>query len=172
MRASLLGEGGEILLAGFERVHFRSGSAFRIHCEPDRPDDDADHAGSDVLRDLGVVLFGEFLGLEIVGFDLSADHRAIALRILRLDDGDRMRVASGTSGQRKNKGQRHQPKLPAIHGRNPQPQAKSNVREMFYATGSRITTIYLKVAGICSPRALAIYGPKIGQWTRSLMRAR
>ena len=97
--AALLGERGEILLAGFERVHFRPGRAFRIHGEPDRPDDDADHAGSsDVLRDLGVVLVGELFSLEIVGLDLAADHGAIALRILRLDDCNRMRVASRAGG--------------------------------------------------------------------------
>jgi hypothetical protein len=95
LRASLSGKRGEILLPGFERIHFCSSGAFRIHCEPDGPDHDADDAGRDILSDLGVVLVGEFFSLEIVRLDLRANHGAIALRVLRLHNGDGVRVAPG-----------------------------------------------------------------------------
>jgi hypothetical protein len=173
LRASLLSESGEILLAGFERVHFGSGRAFRIHSEPDRPDGDTDHAGGDILRDLGVVLLGELFGLEIVGLDLGADHGAIALPILWLDDGDRMRVASGTGGQNKGKGQSYQAKLPATHDRIPSAQAHSNVHEvheMFYTTISRVATIFrlwLQESVPLLRSWVAVNRSEIGQWTRN-----
>ena len=75
------------MLTGFERVHFGSGRALGIHCEPDRPDHDADHASRHILRDLGVILLGEFFGLHVIGFDLGADHGAVAVGVLRLHDG-------------------------------------------------------------------------------------
>jgi hypothetical protein len=58
--AALLSQRGEILLTGFECIHFRSGRAFRIHREPDRPDHDADNTSRDILSDLGVILVREF----------------------------------------------------------------------------------------------------------------
>src|SRR4249920_2290541 len=91
LRAALLSQRGEILLTGFERIHFRSDRAFRIHREPDRPDDDADDP-RDILSDLGVILLSELFGLDVACLDLGADHRAIALRVLWLYDRYGMRV--------------------------------------------------------------------------------
>jgi len=41
------------------------------------------------------------------------------LRILRLDDGNRVRVASGVGGQNKGKSQSYQAKLPEAHDHVP-----------------------------------------------------
>jgi hypothetical protein len=101
--AALLGERGEILLAGFERVHFRPGRAFRIHGEPDRSDDD--NAGLDILRDLGMILLGEPFGLLVVGLDLGADRGTVAGRI-------RIRVASH-AGSEQDAGERCRNELPS-----------------------------------------------------------
>ena len=100
-RAARFGKRHEILLSGFERIHFGTGGALRVHRKPDRPNNDPDHAGRDVLRDLGVVLLGELFGLQVIGLDLGADHGAVALRVLRLHNGDRMRVTSGAVRQTK-----------------------------------------------------------------------
>ena len=74
------------MLPGFECVHFRPGSALRIHGKPDRPDHYTDDARGDVLRDLGPIFLGKFFSLNVVGLDLRADHGAVALRILRLNN--------------------------------------------------------------------------------------
>lgn len=138
MRASLFGECGEILLTGFERIHFGSGRTLRIHREPDRPDDDAHHAGGDVLRDLGVILVGEPFGLDVVRLDLGADHGAIALRVLRLHDGHRMRVAPRAS--RQGKGQCSDAELPAMQDTHlHQPQRKKCSLNVLYDYFGNVT---------------------------------
>src|SRR5262245_45026656 len=86
-RAARFGKRPELVLSGFERIHFGTGGALRVHRKPDRPNHDPDHA---VLRDLGVVLLGELFGLQVIGLDLGADHGAVALRVLRLHNGDWM----------------------------------------------------------------------------------
>jgi hypothetical protein len=81
--AALLSQRGEILLTGFECIHFRSGRAFRIHREPDRPDHDADNTSRDILSDLGVILVREFFCLDIVRLDLGADHGSALPRSIK-----------------------------------------------------------------------------------------
>jgi hypothetical protein len=123
-RAARFGKRHEILLSGFERIHFGTGGALRVHCKPDRPNHHPDHAGRDVLRDLGVVLLGELFGLQVIRLDLGADHGAVALRVLRLHNGDRMRVTSGAvrqdQGGRKSQRKYHRashagPQIAAAH---------------------------------------------------------
>ena len=88
-----------------------------------------------------MVLFGELFGLHVIRLDLRPDHGAVALRILRLDDRDRMRITPGTSGQsepdnrrRKQSGTRDDipPNAPAIA------KNSTKVLEMFYTTNSEL----------------------------------
>jgi hypothetical protein len=122
MRAALLGERRQVLLARFERIHLGAGRAFGVHRKPDRPNhhpDHPDHAGSDVLRDLGVIFVGELFGLDIVGLDLGADHGAVALRVLRLHHRNRMRITPRAG--RQHQSQRHHAQVPAAQDTHPQP---------------------------------------------------
>ena len=120
MGAALLSQRGEILLTGFECIHFRSGRGFRIHREPDRPDHDADNTSRDILSDLGVILVREFFCLDVVRLDLGADHGAVALRVLWLYDRYGMRVAPRAGAQ--DKGECHRAQLPATQ-RTPSPSS-------------------------------------------------
>src|ERR1700733_11951598 len=130
LRAALLGKVREIFLARLEPIHLGARRTFGVHGQPDRPDHHPNHTGSDILRDLGVVLLGELFGLDIVRLNLRADHGAIALRVLRLDDGDRMRVATK---------HRH-PQLPTPPDAHRSARHNNNVHETFYTTFWCLTT--------------------------------
>jgi hypothetical protein len=85
-----------------------------------------------------MVLFGELFSLCVIRRNLRPDHGAVALRILRLDDSDWMRITPGAGRQdeadshdRKHSGARdgRSPKYPS-HRQELHP----DVLEMFYAT--------------------------------------
>jgi hypothetical protein len=94
------------LLSGLERVHFGPSGALRIHGKPHRPDHDTDDASGNVLRDLGSVFLRELFSLNVVRLDLRADHGAVALRVLRLNDRYRMKITAGARGQSNTNGTR------------------------------------------------------------------
>ena len=90
---------GKILLAGRQRIHFCSRGAFRVHCKPHRPNHNPHDASGNVLRDLRVVFVGKLLSLDVVCLNLRLDHGAVALRILRLDYRDGMRITASARHQ-------------------------------------------------------------------------
>ena len=75
------------------------GGAFCVHGKPHRPNHNPHDAGGDILRDLRVVFVGKLLSLDVVCLYLRLDHRAVALRILRLNHCDRMRITASTRRQ-------------------------------------------------------------------------
>jgi hypothetical protein len=85
-----------------------------------------------------LVLLGELFGLDIVRFNLRADHGAVTLRVLRLDDRDRMRVA--TRARRENQGKHRHPQLPTPPDAHRSARHNNNVHEMFYTTFWCLTT--------------------------------
>ncbi len=99
LRAALRCERGKILLPRRERIHFCSRGSLRVHCKPHRPDHKAHDTRGDVLRYLYVIFVSELLRLGVVCLYLGLDHGAVALGILRLHHGDRMRITACASGQ-------------------------------------------------------------------------
>jgi hypothetical protein len=81
-----------------------------------------------------VVLVGKLFGLHIVRLNLSANHSAIALAVLRLDDGNRMRITPRTSSRRKGERQYCRTLAAEITHSHAPLGGHQNVHLMFYAT--------------------------------------
>lgn len=95
--APLSSKAAEILLPRLKRSGVSAGGPFRVHGKPHRPNYDFNDAGRDVLNDFRILLGGESFGPLIVGKNLSVDHGAVRISILRLNRRDRLRIAACTS---------------------------------------------------------------------------
>ena len=94
-RATLDRQLRQIFLARLEVRGVLPRGAFEIHPEPYWPNDEADDAGRDVLRNLHALFVGKLLGLLVVSVDLGPDHRAVRINVLLLDRRNRLEVATG-----------------------------------------------------------------------------
>ena len=65
-RAALDRQLSQIFLAGLEVRGVLPRGALEIHPKPNRPNDEADDAGRDVLRNLHALFVGKLLGLLVV----------------------------------------------------------------------------------------------------------
>jgi hypothetical protein len=73
-RATLAREVDEVFLPSLKRGGISAGGAFRVHCEPHRPDDNPDNASGDILNDLCVLLRCERLSAAVVRLYLGIYH--------------------------------------------------------------------------------------------------
>jgi hypothetical protein len=71
LRARVGDESREKFLAGLESIHFCACCTWR----PSKPQCNADDASGYILRNLGAVLVGEFLRLDVFCFNFGADPR-------------------------------------------------------------------------------------------------
>jgi hypothetical protein len=69
LRTPLDGQVGEKLLARLQRGHVLVCGALGVHGEKEGPNDDFNHAGGDILNDLGALLVCEFLDFGAVRLD-------------------------------------------------------------------------------------------------------
>jgi hypothetical protein len=97
--APLLCELREKFLSALERCDLSVRSALCVHREEHGPDQNAHDAGRDVLSCFQSSLSRQVLNLQIIRFDLGCDHRAIAVRVVRLNDCDRLGITARTSAE-------------------------------------------------------------------------
>jgi hypothetical protein len=92
--------------------------ALEVHRKPDGPDDYSRDAGGDVLGNLEALFICKLFDFDVVGLDLSLDHCAVRVSILRLHRGDRLRVAARAADKRDAK---HRDTKHATHSNPPLP---------------------------------------------------
>jgi len=111
--ASLRRQRRQILLARLQRGCLFARRVLKIHSKPNRPDHKSGYAGRDILGDLAALFANELSGFGIVGVDLSPDHRAVGVSVLRLNGRNRLRVAARASRRRHRSN--HYPKPTKTH---------------------------------------------------------
>jgi hypothetical protein len=72
------------LLTRLQRAGVCGGGAFRVHSEPNGPDNYTDNTSGDVLSGFPALLIRQFLGFSVIGFNFRSDHRAVGIHVLRL----------------------------------------------------------------------------------------
>jgi hypothetical protein len=84
----------KVLLTRLQRGDILAGRAFPVHAEPEHRDYNAAHTRNYVLGGLPTLLVGEFLDLDIVGFDFGCELRTTGGLIPRVYCSDGLRIAS------------------------------------------------------------------------------
>jgi hypothetical protein len=85
--ASLASKVHEIFLARLECCGIGAGGTFRVHREPDRPDDNPNDASGDILHDLRILLRCKGFGPTVIGLNfgvLSWSNRCRHLAAVQL----------------------------------------------------------------------------------------
>jgi hypothetical protein len=87
------------LLARLERYNVFTRRTLEVHCKPNRPNHQPCDPGCDVLRNLETLFVRKLFDLDIIGLDLSLDHCAICVGILRLNRCDRLRISARAANE-------------------------------------------------------------------------
>jgi hypothetical protein len=104
--------------------YFLACRPFEIHSEPQDRDEYTSNASRDILGDLSTFFPGKFLHFDVVGFDLSRNHRTGRISVCDLNGCDWLWVSARTSGAKTNNRQNSKPSQNTLFLRTPLPHTR------------------------------------------------